>query len=180
MDDVIDHYEWKCQSAWQLHQVFEVCDTIVISWFNIDLILCYNIGMESQICKTIDIFGSEIYMFVVVLACFASCANFNIIRLHQECCPYMLSLINWWNHVSSFWHDIDNEITNSIHIIRRSRHNHWSGHSTMLIDESPLKFQMVYSINMDDVIYHYEWKCQSAWQFHQVLEVCDKIVISYT
>ena len=94
----------------------------------------------------------------------------------------MLSLyavINWWNHVSSFWHDIDNEITYSIHIIRRSRHNHRAGHSTMLIDKSPLKFQMVYSINMDDVIYHYEWKGQSAWQFHQVLEVCDKIV-SYT
>ena len=99
-------------SAWQLHKVFEVCDTIAIYY---DLILCYNIGMESQIFKTIDIFGSEIYKFVVVLACFASCANFNIIRLHQEFCPNMLLLIIWWSQVSLFWHDIDNESTESIH-----------------------------------------------------------------
>ena len=65
-------------------------DTIVISY---DLILCYSIEMESQICKTIDIFGSEIYRFVVVLAYFASCANFNIVRLHQDAvliCWYLL------------------------------------------------------------------------------------------
>ena len=49
----------------------------------------------------------------------------------------------------------------------------------MLIDDSPHNFQMAQGINMDDVIYHYEWKCQSVWQLHQVVEVCDTIVISY-
>ena len=95
----------------------------------------------------------------------------------------MLSLYgvmnNWWNQVSPFGHGIDNEITNSIHIILRSRHNPRTGHATMLTDDSPQDFQMAHGINMNDVIYHYEWKCQSAGQLHQVFEVWDKIVISY-
>ena len=91
MDDVSHNYEWKYQSAWQLHQVFEVYDIIVISY---NIIYCYGIGMQSQLYKTIDIFGSKSYMFVVVLTC-------------------------------------------------------------------------------------YEWKCQSAWQLHQVFDVCDKNVISF-
>ena len=118
-------------------------------------------------------------MFVVVLACFASCTNVNIISLHQECCPYMLLLNNSWNQVSPFWQDTDNGITNSIHIVLRSRHNPRTGHGTMLIDDSPQNFQMAHGISMDHVIYYYEWKCQTAWQLHQVVEVCDTIVISY-
>ena len=90
---------------------YEVCDTIAIYY---DLILCYNIGMESQIFKPIDIFGSEIYLSVVVLECAAICTCFRI-SLHQECSPYMLLLNNGWNQVSLFWHDIDNKISNSIH-----------------------------------------------------------------
>ena len=92
--------------------------------------------------------------------------------------PYMLLRNNWWNQVSPFWHDIDIGITNSIHIVLRSRHNSRAGHDTMLIDDSPQNFRMAHGISMDDVIYHYEWKCQSAWQLHQVFDVCDKIVIS--
>ena len=123
MDDVIHHYEWKCQSAWQLHQVFEVCNAIAISY---DLMLCYGTGMQSQLCKTKYIFGSKIYISVVVLACFAICTSFSI-SLYQGCSPYMLLLKNWWNQVSPFKHDIDNEITNYIHSTWYSDHVtiHW-------------------------------------------------------
>ena len=74
----------------------------------------YGTGVQSQLCKTIYIFGSKIYLSVVVLECAAICTSFSI-SLHQECSPYMLLLNNGWNQVSLFWHDIDNKITNSIH-----------------------------------------------------------------
>ena len=118
-------------------------------------------------------------MLVVVLACFASCISLNIISLHQECYLYMLLINNSWNQVSPFWQDTDNGITNSIHIVLRSRHNPRTGHGTMLIDDSPQNFEIAHGINMNDAIYHYEWKCQSAWQLHKVFERCDTIVISY-
>ena len=123
---LVYHYELKCQSAWQFHQVFDVSDKIGISN---DLILCYGIGMHSQLCKTIDILAVSI--FAVVLACLDNCTSLNIISLHQECCPYMLLLNNWWNQVSPFGHGIDNEITNSNHIVLRSRHNPRTGHGTI-------------------------------------------------
>ena len=118
-------------------------------------------------------------MVVMVLVCLVNCISFSIISLHQECCPYMLLQNNWWNQVSPFWHDTDNGIKISIHIILRSRHNPRTDHGTMLIDDLPQNFHMAHGINMNDVIYHYEWKCQSAWQLHQLFEVCDIIVISY-
>ena len=103
-------------------------------------------------------------MLIVVLACFACCISFNIISLNLECYPYMLLLNNLWNQVSPFGHDTDNGIINCIYIVLRSRHNPRTGHATILIDDWPENFQMAHGINMNDVIYHYEWKCQSAWQ----------------
>ena len=135
--------------------------------------------MQSQLCKTIDIFGGKSYMFVVVLACFASCTSFNIISLHQECCLICCYEIIDGIGLLRFGHDTDNRITSSIHIVLRSRHNPRAGNGTMLIDDSPQNLQMAHDISWDDVIYHYEWKCQSAWQSHQVFDVCDKIVFSY-
>ena len=149
-------------------QVFEVCDKIVLWHWN-----------AKSILQTDRYFVGKSYMVVMVLVCLVNCISFSIISLHQECCPYMLLQNNWWNQVSPFWHDTDNGIKISIHIIPRSRHNPRTDHGTMLIDDLPQNFQMAHGINMNDVIYHYEWKCQSAWQLHPVFEVCDTIVISY-
>ena len=132
------------------------------SFFSNNSILGYGIGMQSQLCRPIDIFGSKSYLFVVVLACLASYTSSNIISLHQDYCPYWPLLNNWWNQVSPCWHDIDNGITNSIHIVLRSRHYPRTGHGTMLIDDPPQNFQMAHGVSKYDVIYLYAWNCQSA------------------
>ena len=97
---VLACFEWKCQSASQLHQVFDVWNTIVISF---DVTFCYDIGMQTQWCQTIDILA------VNVICLYGRC-NLSIWmelpvsrKLHQGfevCDKFVIS----YNLILCLWH----------------------------------------------------------------------------